>query len=140
MGGNEWWATGPYDPDPHVAFRRAQDEAFALDDHGFTGMTLEELWEDESWLEYIFTGGTGSVLDQAGVVGSGDSADAPLVRPLTDREIRAWAPDGRPTEAQWEAALDSGRLEFPDRALARCTVLHRDGEPVAVGYWGCTAD
>jgi hypothetical protein len=140
MGGNGWWQTGPYEPDLAVAFRRAQELELAEDDHGFTGMTVEELWRDESWMEYVLTGGTGTVLDQAVLTEATDSEEGPFVRPLTDREIRAWVPGGRPTEAEWEDALDSGRLEFPDRALARCTVLYRDGVPDAVGYWGVTAD
>ncbi|MFE9809924.1 hypothetical protein [Streptomyces sp. NPDC005548] len=61
------------------------------------------------------------------------------MRPLTDEEIRAFAPDGRPTVEGWEAALDDEGL-FPDRAQGRCTVLYTDGEPTHIGYWGVTAD
>src|SRR4051795_4866408 len=58
MGGNGWLRTGAYQQDLAAAFRQAQEEELAKDDHGFTGMTMEELWADESWQEYILTGGT----------------------------------------------------------------------------------
>ncbi|GGX63649.1 hypothetical protein [Streptomyces fructofermentans] len=141
MGGDCWTQTGPYQPDLAAAFRRAQEVQLAEDDHGFTGTTVEELWRDPEWHEYIFTGGTGTVLDQPGMIDAGDlSNDGPYMRPLTDEEVRAWAPDGLPTFADWEAALDSGRLDFPDRGQGRCTVLHTDGEPTHIGYWGVTSD
>ncbi|MFG2437311.1 hypothetical protein [Streptomyces sp. NPDC048508] len=140
MGGDCWTWTGPYQPDLAAAFRRAQEEQLAQDDHGFPGLTVEELWRDPEWHEYVFTGGTGSVLDQAGMIDAADRFnDGPYMRPLTDEEIRAFAPDGRPTVAVWRAALDDDRL-FPDRAQARCTVLHTDGEPTHIAYWGVTAD
>ncbi|MGV9902219.1 hypothetical protein ACWDU8_06950 [Streptomyces sp. NPDC003388] len=140
MGGDGWTHTGPYQQDLAVAFRRAQEAELAEDDHGFPGRTVDELWRDPAWHEYVFTGGTGTVLDQPELIGATDPDDGPFMRPLTDEEVRAWAPDGRPTRADWEAALRSDRLEFPGRAQGRCTVLYEDGEPRRIGYWGVTAD
>ncbi|MET9895072.1 hypothetical protein ABZZ47_33645 [Streptomyces sp. NPDC006465] len=141
MGGNSWTHTGPYEPDLAAAFRRAQKEQLSEDDHGFPGRTAEELWQDPEWHEYIFTGGTGTVLDQPELIDATDqSNDGPYMRPLTDEEIRAFAPGGRPTFAEWDGALDSERLDFPGRAQGRCTVLYTDGEPTHMGYWGVTAD
>ncbi|MER6275678.1 hypothetical protein [Streptomyces sp. 900105245] len=140
MGGNCWTDTGPYQEDLAAAFRRAQAEELAADDHGFgAGRTAEELWRDPDWQEYILTGGTGSVLDFPLMTDAADPDDGPFLRPLTEAEIRAFAPGGRPTLAEWDAALDDGRLDFPDRARGRCTVLYTDGEPTGIGYWGCTA-
>ncbi|MFD9567069.1 hypothetical protein [Streptomyces sp. NPDC059994] len=63
------------------------------------------------------------------------------MRPLTDREVRAWAsPTGQPTHAQWADALDSETLHFPARGCGNCTVLYDDGQPAQIGYWGVTAD
>jgi len=137
MGGNCWTDTGPYREDLAAAFRQAQADELAADDHGFgAGRTAEELWRDPEWQEYIFTGGTCSVLDFPEMIEATDPEDGPFLRPLTD----AFAPGGRPTFAEWDAALDDERLEFPDRAQGRCTVLYTDGEPTHIGYWGCTAD
>lgn len=47
MGGNEWTATGPYQEDLAAAFRQAQSQELAKDDHGFPGRGIVELWEDE---------------------------------------------------------------------------------------------
>ncbi|MER7766918.1 hypothetical protein [Kitasatospora sp. NPDC096140] len=139
MGGNGWAATGPYQEDLGAAFRRAQQQELAEDDHGFPGQGIVELWEDEDWREYILTGGTGTVLDFYALIDAGAGDQEAMMRPLTDGEIRSWAPDGRPTREQWDASI-SQLLAPVGRAIGRCTVLYRDGEPAEVAYWGCTAD
>ncbi|MEU1708222.1 hypothetical protein ABZ478_23075 [Streptomyces sp. NPDC005706] len=140
MGGNAWQATGPYQRDLEAAFRQAQEEELARDNHGFEGRSVEELWRDPEWQEYILTGGTGTVLDLPCMIDATDTDDGPFMRLLTDDEVRAWAPHGRPTYAEWDAALESERLGFPGRAQGNCTVLYRYGRPVQIGYWGVTAD
>ncbi|MBO1333155.1 hypothetical protein [Streptomyces sp. VRA16 Mangrove soil] len=140
MGGNAWAMTGPYQEDLAAAFRAEQERELAEDDQGFPGRTLDELWNDEEWQEYIFTGGTCSVLDQAYVVEAGSRDDGPCMRPLTEAEIRAWCPDGRPTHAAWETALGTDVLDYPDRGCGNCTVLYEDGRPARIAYWGVTCD
>ncbi|MFB6749362.1 hypothetical protein ACFCX6_00285 [Streptomyces sp. NPDC056353] len=140
MGGNAWTHTGPYQRDLEVAFRQAQEDELARDNYGFEGRTVEELWQDREWQEYIFTGGTGTVLDFPAMIEAAEPHDGPFLRPLTDDEVRAWAPEGRPTYEQWDAALDSEHLDFPGRAQGNCTVLYRNGRPAQIGYWGVTAD
>ncbi|MBD0734974.1 hypothetical protein [Streptomyces sp. CBMA29] len=141
MGGDGWSRAGAYQPDLAAAFRAEQERELSEDDHGFGTMTMAERWADPDWQEYIMTGGTASVLDQIEVVASDNGEEGPFMRPLTDAEIRAWCPGGRPTEAEWNAALsDSGDL-YPDRAAGNCTVLYdADGTPASIGYWGVTAD
>jgi hypothetical protein len=139
MGGDGWSRTGPYQQDLAAAFRQAQERELAGNDE-FAGQTIEQLWQDEEWVEYILTGGTGTVLDQVRLVDPTRRDDGPFMRPLTDEEIRAWCPGARPTHDQWLAALASGALPFPGRAAGNCVVLYRDGEPELVGYWGTTAD
>jgi hypothetical protein len=140
MGGDAWSHTGPYQADLRAAFRQAQTEELAKDHHGFEGRSIEELWRDPEWHEYIYTGGTGTVLDFSLMVEAADGDSGPFMRPLTDREIHAWIPHGRPTFEEWDEALDADRLAFPDRAQGNCTVLYREGRPAQVGYWGVTAD
>lgn len=74
------------------------------------------------------------------VSGQGRQNEAGRMRLLTDAEIAAWAPSGRPTYAEWIDALDSDELWDLDRACGNCVVLYRDGRPAEIGYWGITAD
>jgi len=139
VGGNLWSETGPYQEDLSAAFRQAQQHELARDDRGFPGRSIVELWEDPAWQEYIATGGTCTVLDFYALIDAHARDDFAMLRPLTQDEVRGWAPDGRPTHAQWRAAL--GELLDPvGRGTGRCTVLYRDGLPAEIGYWGCTAD
>ncbi|MFE2728696.1 hypothetical protein [Kitasatospora sp. NPDC059327] len=140
MGGDEWAGTGPYRPNLTEALRRAQEQELARDDRGFPGRHIADLWGDGDWREFILTGGTGTVLDFYALLDPRADDDFAMVRPLTDSEVRRWAPDGRPTRAQWEAALGTTSLPYPDRGIGHCTVLYQDGEPAHVGYWGRTAD
>lgn len=141
MGGNLWWQTGPYQRDLRAAFRQAQEQELAKNHHGFQGRTMEELWEEEGWQEYIFTGGTGTVLDLVDMVDPTDDGRGPVVRLLSDREVRPWAPSGQPTYTEWVDALDCGKLDFPPgRGCGNCTVLYHDGQPAQIGYWGVTND
>ncbi|MGX9883497.1 hypothetical protein [Streptomyces sp. NPDC002276] len=140
MGGNEWTSTGPYQKDLESAFRQAQKQELARCDHGFPGRDILELCEDEAWAEYILTGGTSSVLDFYDLVDAASGDEVAMLRPLTEDEVRDWAPEGRPTRERWTAALRSGAATFPGRGSGRCTILYRDDEPTEIGYWGCTAD
>ncbi|MFF3841280.1 hypothetical protein [Streptomyces sp. NPDC001930] len=78
MGGNAWTQTGPYRRDLAAAFRQARAEALAQDDHGFEGRSIEELWRDPAWHEYLFTGGTGTVLDFPRMIDATDTDDGPF--------------------------------------------------------------
>ncbi|MGV9990662.1 hypothetical protein [Streptomyces sp. NPDC003374] len=140
MGGNAWRHTGPYQRDLAAAFRQEQDRELARDNHGFDGRSIEELWRDREWHEYIFTGGTASVLDFPRMIEPTDTTEGPFMRPLTEQEVRAWCPSGRPTYEEWSAALSSDKLDFPARGRGNCTVLHHGGRPTQIGYWGVTAD
>ncbi|MFE2544778.1 hypothetical protein [Actinacidiphila glaucinigra] len=139
MGGDAWSHTGPYQRDLAAAFQQAQEEELMRDNYGFEGRSVEELWRDPEWHQYIFTGGTGTVLDFPCMIHATDTDDGPFMRPLTDGEVRAWAPHGEPTYEEWEAALEAEQF-YPGRAQGNCTVLYRDGRPAQIGYWGVTAD
>lgn len=138
MGGDCWRDTGPYQRDLAAAFRQAQTAELAL--RGLGERTVEELWDDPGWQEYVCTGGTATVLDFPLMIDPADPDDGPFMRPLTDDEIRAWCPDGRPSQPDWTDALDSGALEYPGRSQGRCAVLYTDGRPAGIGYWGVTTD
>ncbi len=141
MGGDAWATTGPDQEQVATAFRRLQEQQLQRDDRGFEGQSIDELWRDPDWQEYIFTGGTGSVLDFFAFVDGPDAKDEEgRMRLLTEPQVRAWSPSGRPTRAEWTEMLGSDQLPYPDRACGQCTVLYRDGQPSEIGYWGVTAD
>lgn len=142
MGGDNWTTTGPYQQNIAAAFRQAQEQELANGIHDHTGRTIDELWEDPDWREYIFTGGTGSTLDFFELLTGGGHENEPgKMRLLTDAEVKAWAPDGKPTYGDWRIALkDSDLFGDLDRACGNCTVLYRNGQPTEIGYWGITAD
>lgn len=141
MGGDCWSNTGPYQQNLAAAFREAQDQELAKGLHNNDDRTIDELWEDPEWQEYIFTGGTGSVLDFFEfLIGEGHANSGGRMRLLTDDEVRTWAPSGQPTYAEWQDALRSRELFDLDRACGNCIVLYKDGNPAEIGYWGVTAD
>src|SRR6201999_3152872 len=110
MGGSQWISKGPYQKDLESAFRQAQERELAKDDHGFPGRDIVDLWEDDDWREYILTGGTSSVLDFYDLVDAGSGDDFAMMRPLTEDEVRGWAPEGRPTRERWVTALRTWAL------------------------------
>jgi len=95
VGGDGWAKTGPYQKDLAAAFRQAQEQELAKGIHDGQGRTIDQLWEDPDWREYIFTGGTASTLDFFEFsVGEGQQNEGGRMRLLTDAEVRAWAPGG----------------------------------------------
>lgn len=140
MGGSGWTQTGPYRPDLVAAFRQAQREELARDNHGFEAESVDELWENPDWQEYVFTGGTATVLDFPEIIAPTDPDDGPFLRPLTPAEIKPWSPTTHPTLQDWEEALDTGALPFPNRSQGNCTILYEAGVPSLIGYWGVTSD
>jgi hypothetical protein len=113
VGGDGWSQTGPYEEDLAAAFRRAQERELERDDYGFGGRAIDELWADEEWQEFVLTGGTGTVLDQWRLIDAGADDDVAMMRPLTDREIRAWAAGGAPTREEWLDAPASLQRAHP---------------------------
>ncbi|MBF9070392.1 hypothetical protein [Streptacidiphilus fuscans] len=142
MGGSTWWATGPYQEDLAAAFQQAQErELRSRDLPDSADLTVAELWQDEDWREYVFTGGTASVLDFYAFTTDPDARDGVgVMRLLTDQQARGSFSGGRPDFAAWNDALLADNLPFPPRACGNCTVLYRDGQPAEIGYWGVTAD
>lgn len=140
MGADQWSDTGQYQPDIAAAFHSEQVAALEQSSFPSSGRTIAELWEDPEWVEHIFAGGTASVLDFFDFEAASTEDRAGVMRLISDDEIRAWCPSGRPTRTEWVDADRSGSLPYPDRAEGRCTVLYRDGQPAEIAYWGVTAD
>ncbi|MCD0482538.1 hypothetical protein LO771_09015 [Streptacidiphilus sp. ASG 303] len=136
MSGDRWYRSGPWAEDLSAAFRRAQEEGLADVGGGFEGRDIDGLWADGAWCEYMATRGTGSAASLHLLIDPEAEEEWATLRPLTGEEVRAWAPGGRPTRAEWLEARENGRIGYPAHGRGRCTVLYADGEPVEVMYWG----
>lgn len=142
MGASAWYEAGPYDADLGVALRAAQEIALRSGAHGVEVQSIDELWQDEDWLEFVGTGGTGTVLDLGRLIGE-DQPDAfATLRPMGPGEFRSRLGIARrPTYADFIDGYAMDKLPNPEsRGSARCAVLYRDEKPSQIVYWGLTPD
>lgn len=142
MGASAWYETGPYDADPGAALRAAQEIALRSGAHGVNVQSIDELWQDEDWLEFVGTGGTGTVLDLYQLIGEDQPDGFATLRPMGAGEFRSLLGIARrPTYADFVDGYAMDKLPNPDsRGSARCAVLYRDEKPSQMIYWGLTAD
>lgn len=140
MGASAWHEPGPYDEDFSLALRAAQE--IKLRSVRPDVASIDDLWRDEEWLEYVGSEGTGSVLDLYKVVGADEPDDFATLRPMPAAAFRTaigvWR---RPEYSDFVEAYANDRLPQPQaRGSARCAVVYRDGKPCEIVYWGLTAD
>ena len=142
MGASAWYETGPYDADLGAALRAAQEIALRSGVHGVNADSIDELWQDEDWVEFVGTGGTGTVLDLCQLIGADQADSFATLLPMGAGEFREllgiWR---RPIYADFVEGYATGKLPNPQsRGSARCAVLYQDEKPNQVVYWGLTAD
>ena len=142
MGASAWYETGPYDADLGAALRTAQETALRRGDYDFSAKSVDELWRDEDWLQYVGTEGTGTVLDLRRLIGAEEADGFATLRPMPPGEFRELLGlVRRPTYADFVDGYADDKLPHPDsRGSARCAVLYRDEKPSEIVYWGITAD
>ena len=139
MGADGWYETGSVASDFGTALRAAQEEALRRGD--YTEQSPDELWDDEEWVEFVGTGGTGSVLDLREVIDPERQDDFATLRPMPAEEFGALLGVEYPTYRDFMDGYLAGRLPQPEsQGSARCAVIYRDSEPSEVVYWGLTAD
>lgn len=142
MGESAWYERGPYDADFSVALRAAQEIALraVADDYGV--QSIDDLWRDEGWVEYVSTGGTATVLDLNRVIAEDQPDEFATLRPMAPGDFRTLLGIfRRPTYADFVDGYTDDKLPNPDaRGSARCAVLYRDEKASEIIYWGLTAD
>lgn len=139
MEAGGWYETGPVASDFDTALRAAQKKALRAG--GYVEQSPDELWNDEEWVEFVGTGGTGSVLDLREVIGSEWQDDFTTLRPMSSGEFSMLLGIEHPTRSDFVTGYLSGRLPDPEsRGSGRCAVIYSDNEPNEIGYWGLTAD
>jgi hypothetical protein len=110
--------------------------------HGVEAASVDELFHDEDWLEFVGAGGTGTALDLCQLIGE-DQPDAfATLRPMGPGEFRSRLRIARrPTYADFVDGYAMDKLPNPrSRGSARCAVLYQDEKPSQIVYWGLTAD
>lgn len=85
--------------------------------------------------------GTHSILDTHAVI-TGDKDEFGGIRPLTDAENQHLFGTERPSATDFDRVDPDGALEsvLGERWSGRSVVLHRDGAPDEVYFWGCSGD
>ncbi|MYS23421.1 hypothetical protein GA0115240_152368 [Streptomyces sp. DvalAA-14] len=157
MGASGWDYVTPYRGSIEATLEALHDEVFQeMYGDGEEYASRAELYEDE---EFMGEEGTHSVLDVRWIV---ESAEPPqptdyfTVRPLSEARLRHHFGTDRPTVRQYEDAMaraheamrTRNRLDADTSLLAedrmRWTgvhvLLHTDGRPTHVGFFGSSGD
>jgi hypothetical protein len=145
VGASGWSHLVPYQADLNAALRSLQDRLFQNEDYYWYDdderpTSLAELRRLLSQTDLGETG-THSILDVDRVVDANDEDDFGTIRPLTHAERQRWFGTDTPSRADFDSLNDN--IEFhadPPRWSGRCVVLHRDGKPDEIAFWGSSGD
>ncbi|MFJ8741511.1 hypothetical protein ACIRL2_19225 [Embleya sp. NPDC127516] len=139
----------PYRTDLSAALRELREQVFEAGEFHSPaewGLPVPEtlaefdaLGGDETYGEFLGTCSTHSILDVDAVIVDAAAANRSCAfRPLTPAETLAVFGTERPTRVDYE------RVGMPDNELERwsgsCVVLHHDGEPAWIAFWGWSGD
>ncbi|MFC8723363.1 hypothetical protein [Kitasatospora sp. NPDC057198] len=136
MGASGWNYVTPWLGSPQRSLDALHREVFTAEEWDEEYASLEELRSDG---EFMGTRGTHSVLD---LTGAGDGARDDI-RPLPPQRLLERFGTERPTVEQYAlAAAGSPGLhaELHGRWTGRYVLLHTDGEPTHVGFFGVSGD
>ncbi|MFF4339204.1 hypothetical protein ACFY00_04585 [Kitasatospora sp. NPDC001540] len=141
MGASEWNYVTPWLGSPQRSLDALHREVFATAGWAAEYDSLEALWSDE---EFMGTQGTHSVLDVPyAVTDSTEPADLGTLRPLPPQDLEEYFGTTRPTVEQYTRALEGNphlREEVDGRWTGVHVLLHTDGEPTHVGFFGVSGD
>lgn len=139
----------PYQEDLGAALQALRAAEFASGDYCSPtewGMpapaTVEELFENELYWEFLGTNGTHSVLDVGRVISADEHHGFGTVRPLAASVVQAGFGTDKPSRANFDA-MDSEALDALDqvpRWSGCCMVLYQDGIPDGIAFWGVSGD
>jgi hypothetical protein len=150
VGASGWNYVVPYQADLAAALAALRRQVFHEGsyvnpaEHGLAAPTsVEALWQEEYYWEFMGTCGTHSILDIAQVVAADDVGQGPgTVRPLTDAECRDLFGVTQPGGADYERVGESALFGCvtAGRGTGRATVLWDDGQPSEIALWGYSGD
>ncbi|MFE1321557.1 hypothetical protein [Kitasatospora phosalacinea] len=141
MGASSWTYVAPWLDSPQRSLDALHREVFTAAGWDEDFGSLEELWADE---EFMGEQGTHSVLDLPyAVADSAAPADFGTLRPLPPQDLAAYFGTERPTVEQYTRVLAEDPYlweEVDDRWTGIHVLLHTDGEPTHVGFFGVSGD
>ncbi|MFB7944423.1 hypothetical protein ACFC6L_05835 [Kitasatospora phosalacinea] len=141
MGASYWDYLTPYRGTPQRTLDALRQEVFAsgrwIGAGGYE--TLDELWADD---EFMTDEGTHSVLDVIKAVPDPGLRVPGTVHPLRPARLVHHFGTDRPTVAQYVRAAEDRSLqqELDVRGAGVYILLHTDGEPTHVGFFGVSGD
>ncbi|GLW53680.1 hypothetical protein [Kitasatospora phosalacinea] len=141
MGASAWHYVTPWLGSPQRSLDALHREVFTAEGWDEEYDSLEELWADE---EFMGEQGTHSVLDVPYAVEDGtEPADLGTLRPLPPPDLAEYFGTERPTVEQYTRVLAGNprlRTEVDDRWTGIHVLLHTDGEPTHMGFFGVSGD
>lgn len=154
MGASGWEYVVPYRPDLATALDALRHQVFASGDYlkpSFYGdvfdlpepSSVEDLFEQEQYWEFMGTSGTHTIIDVPSVVPVDGDDEIGAIRPLSDSEYIELFGKAQPNQADYERLANSERLYdyvTGGRWTGRAAVLWADDSPSEIVFWGTSGD
>ena len=155
MGASGWEYVVPYQEDLGAALDALRRRVFASGEYlkpSFSGDvfdlpepgSVDDLFEQEQYWEFMGTSGTHSIIDVASVIPADFAGEEfGTVRPLSDGEYVELFGVAQPGRADYAALASSERLDeyvTGGRWTGRAAVLFADGAPAEIAFWGYSGD
>ncbi len=155
MGASGWEYVVPYQQDLGAALDALRRQVFASGDFikpSYYGAvfdlpepsSVDDLFEQERYWEFMGTSGTHSIIDVVNVVPVDFKGEEfGTIRPLSDSECVELFGVAQPGRADFTPLSNSGRLHeyvTGGRWTGRVAVLWADGAPAEIAFWGYSGD
>ena len=155
MGASGWEHLVPYQQDLGAALDALRRQVFASGDFikpSYYGAvfdlpepsSVDDLFEQEQYWEFMGTSGTHSIIDVVNVVPVGFTGEEfGTIRPLSDAECVELFGVAQPGRADFTPLSNSGRLHeyvTGGRWTGRAAVLWADSAPAEIAFWGFSGD
>ena len=155
MGASGWEYVVPYQEDLDAALDALRRQVFASGEYlkpSYYGdvfdlpepASVDDLFEQEQYWEFMGTSGTHSIIDVASVVPVDFGGEQfGTIRPLSDGEYVELFGVAQPGRADYTALANSERLyDFVTggRWTGRAAVLWADSAPAEIFFWGYSGD
>ncbi|GAA2591766.1 hypothetical protein GCM10010435_83120 [Winogradskya consettensis] len=147
MGASGWDYYVPYQEDLNAALDALRDKVFAAGDYwwavpGEYGKSAADYpnrpttWDDLFDDEEVQESGTHSILDVFKVIEPGENPEFGTVEPVSPAEALAHVGTEHPTREHAKALTELAERRWH----GRCAVLHENGKPTEIYFFGSSGD